>query len=61
MTERRSILGGSAFEEQIGYARAVIDGRPPCNCPVNGPCTGLHGPFPLRETGEPLLYVLRLR
>lgn len=26
MTERRSILGGSTFEEQIGYARAVIDG-----------------------------------
>ncbi|MFF1836705.1 RidA family protein [Streptomyces sp. NPDC058231] len=26
MTERRAILGGSTFEEQIGYARAVIDG-----------------------------------
>ncbi|GGR70152.1 RidA family protein [Streptomyces roseolus] len=26
MTERRSILSGSTFEEQIGYARAVIDG-----------------------------------
>ncbi|MGI5261818.1 RidA family protein [Streptomyces angustmyceticus] len=26
MTERRSILSGSAFEEQIGYARAVVDG-----------------------------------
>jgi enamine deaminase RidA (YjgF/YER057c/UK114 family) len=26
MTERRAILSGSAFEEQIGYARAVIDG-----------------------------------
>lgn len=26
MTERRSILGGSTFEEQIGYARAVVDG-----------------------------------
>ncbi|MFJ9930357.1 Enamine deaminase RidA, house cleaning of reactive enamine intermediates, YjgF/YER057c/UK114 family [Streptomyces misionensis] len=26
MTERRAILGGSAFEEQIGYARAVVDG-----------------------------------
>jgi enamine deaminase RidA (YjgF/YER057c/UK114 family) len=24
--ERRAILGGSAFEEQIGYARAVVDG-----------------------------------
>lgn len=26
MSERRAILGGSAFEEQIGYARAVVDG-----------------------------------
>ncbi|MEU5594388.1 GNAT family N-acetyltransferase [Streptomyces sp. NPDC020298] len=26
MTERRAILGGSVFEEQIGYARAVVDG-----------------------------------
>ncbi|MFD0521558.1 RidA family protein [Paractinoplanes durhamensis] len=26
MTERRVILSGSAFEEQIGYARAVVDG-----------------------------------
>ncbi|MEV4472211.1 MULTISPECIES: RidA family protein [Nonomuraea] len=26
MTERRVILSGSTFEEQIGYARAVIDG-----------------------------------
>ncbi|MFJ6405634.1 RidA family protein [Streptomyces hydrogenans] len=26
MTERRSLLSGSTFEEQIGYARAVIDG-----------------------------------
>lgn len=26
MTKRRSILSGSTFEEQIGYARAVIDG-----------------------------------
>ncbi|GAB3907879.1 hypothetical protein GCM10027612_81570 [Microbispora bryophytorum subsp. camponoti] len=26
MTERRAILGGSMFEEQIGYARAVVDG-----------------------------------
>jgi enamine deaminase RidA (YjgF/YER057c/UK114 family) len=26
MTERRSILSGSAFEERIGYARAVVDG-----------------------------------
>jgi enamine deaminase RidA (YjgF/YER057c/UK114 family) len=26
MTERRVILGGSTFEEQIGYARAVVDG-----------------------------------
>lgn len=26
MTERRSLLGGSIFEEQIGYARAVMDG-----------------------------------
>ncbi|WP_217144319.1 RidA family protein [Streptomyces sp. AC627_RSS907] len=26
MTERRSILSGSTFEEQIGYARAVVDG-----------------------------------
>ncbi|MCI3272209.1 RidA family protein [Streptomyces cylindrosporus] len=27
MTERRrAVLGGSAFEEQIGYARAVVDG-----------------------------------
>ena len=26
MTERRAILSGSAFEEQIGYARAVVDG-----------------------------------
>ncbi|KOT39107.1 acetyltransferase [Streptomyces caelestis] len=26
MTERRAILGGSTFEEQIGYARAVIHG-----------------------------------
>jgi enamine deaminase RidA (YjgF/YER057c/UK114 family) len=26
VTKRRSILSGSAFEEQIGYARAVIDG-----------------------------------
>ncbi|MBJ6641610.1 MULTISPECIES: RidA family protein [unclassified Streptomyces] len=26
MTMRRAILGGSAFEEQIGYARAVVDG-----------------------------------
>jgi enamine deaminase RidA (YjgF/YER057c/UK114 family) len=25
-TERRSILSGSTFEEQIGYARAVVDG-----------------------------------
>ncbi|QMU77676.1 RidA family protein [Streptacidiphilus sp. PB12-B1b] len=26
MTERRAILTGSTFEEQIGYARAVVDG-----------------------------------
>ncbi|MFF7989642.1 RidA family protein [Kitasatospora xanthocidica] len=26
MTERRAILSGSTFEEQIGYARAVLDG-----------------------------------
>ncbi|MFF4834791.1 RidA family protein [Streptomyces sp. NPDC001315] len=26
MPERRAILGGSVFEEQIGYARAVVDG-----------------------------------
>ncbi|MFE4054381.1 RidA family protein [Streptomyces sp. YIM B13518] len=26
MTERRAILGGSTFEEQIGHARAVIHG-----------------------------------
>ncbi|MEU5315427.1 RidA family protein [Streptomyces sp. NPDC021056] len=26
MTERLAILGGSVFEEQIGYARAVVDG-----------------------------------
>lgn len=26
MTERRVILSGSTFEEEIGYARAVIDG-----------------------------------
>jgi enamine deaminase RidA (YjgF/YER057c/UK114 family) len=26
MVERRAILGGSSFEEQIGYARAVVDG-----------------------------------
>jgi enamine deaminase RidA (YjgF/YER057c/UK114 family) len=26
MTQRRAILSGSAFEEQIGYARAVVDG-----------------------------------
>ncbi len=26
MTERRAILGGSAFEERIGYARAVVHG-----------------------------------
>jgi enamine deaminase RidA (YjgF/YER057c/UK114 family) len=26
MTERRAILSGSTFEEQIGYTRAVVDG-----------------------------------
>ena len=26
MAERRAILGGSSFEELIGYARAVVDG-----------------------------------
>ncbi|WP_228049336.1 RidA family protein [Streptomyces justiciae] len=26
MTKRRAILSGSVFEEQIGYARAVVDG-----------------------------------
>ncbi|MQY08524.1 RidA family protein [Actinomadura macrotermitis] len=26
MTQRRVILSGSTFEEQIGYARAVVDG-----------------------------------
>ena len=26
MTERRAILSGSVFEEQIGYARAVVHG-----------------------------------
>lgn len=26
MTERRTILSGSTFEEQIGYARAVVSG-----------------------------------
>ncbi|MGY5036230.1 RidA family protein [Streptomyces sp. 900116325] len=26
MRERRAILSGSTFEEQIGYARAVVDG-----------------------------------
>ena len=26
MIERRAILSGSTFEEQIGYARAVVDG-----------------------------------
>ena len=26
VTERRAILSGSPFEEQIGYARAVVDG-----------------------------------
>ncbi|MFF1799392.1 RidA family protein, partial [Kitasatospora sp. NPDC058263] len=25
MTERRAILSGSTFEEEIGYARAVVD------------------------------------
>jgi enamine deaminase RidA (YjgF/YER057c/UK114 family) len=27
MDDRRSILSGSTFEEQIGYARAVVDGE----------------------------------
>ncbi|WP_328502648.1 RidA family protein [Streptomyces sp. NBC_00457] len=27
MTKRRAILSGSVFEEQIGYARAVVDGE----------------------------------
>ncbi|KAB2348837.1 RidA family protein [Actinomadura rudentiformis] len=27
MQNRRSILSGSTFEEQIGYARAVVDGE----------------------------------
>ncbi|MFG2791518.1 RidA family protein [Streptomyces sp. NPDC048419] len=27
MTQRRAILSGSTFEEQIGYARAVVDGE----------------------------------
>ncbi|MFG2001205.1 RidA family protein [Spirillospora sp. NPDC048911] len=27
MRNRRSILSGSTFEEQIGYARAVVDGE----------------------------------
>jgi len=27
MAERRAILSGSPFEEQIGYARAVVDGE----------------------------------
>ncbi|GAA2393049.1 hypothetical protein GCM10010420_17240 [Streptomyces glaucosporus] len=26
MTQRRTILSGSVFEEEIGYARAVVDG-----------------------------------
>jgi enamine deaminase RidA (YjgF/YER057c/UK114 family) len=26
VTQRRAILSGSTFEEQIGYARAVVDG-----------------------------------
>jgi enamine deaminase RidA (YjgF/YER057c/UK114 family) len=26
VTERRTILSGSTFEDQIGYARAVVDG-----------------------------------
>jgi enamine deaminase RidA (YjgF/YER057c/UK114 family) len=26
MSERRAILSGSTFEEEIGYARAVVDG-----------------------------------
>ncbi|GAA4592459.1 enamine deaminase RidA (YjgF/YER057c/UK114 family) [Actinoplanes octamycinicus] len=26
MTERRSILSGSTFEDEFGYARAVVDG-----------------------------------
>ncbi|MBL3671287.1 RidA family protein [Streptomyces sp. M2CJ-2] len=26
MSERRAILSGSTYEEQIGYARAVVDG-----------------------------------
>jgi enamine deaminase RidA (YjgF/YER057c/UK114 family) len=26
VTERRAVLSGSTFEEQIGYARAVVDG-----------------------------------
>jgi enamine deaminase RidA (YjgF/YER057c/UK114 family) len=26
MAERRAIISGSTFEEQIGYARAVVDG-----------------------------------
>ncbi|UCM88722.1 RidA family protein [Streptomyces marincola] len=26
MTERRAVLSGSTYEEQIGYARAVVDG-----------------------------------
>ncbi|MBG0565522.1 RidA family protein [Actinoplanes aureus] len=26
MTERRAIFSGSTFEDQIGYARAVVDG-----------------------------------
>ena len=26
MGKRRAILSGSPFEEQIGYARAVVDG-----------------------------------
>jgi enamine deaminase RidA (YjgF/YER057c/UK114 family) len=27
MTERRAVLSGSTFEEQIGYARAVVHGE----------------------------------
>jgi len=26
MSERRSIVSGSTYEERIGYARAVVDG-----------------------------------
>ncbi|MER6284593.1 Rid family hydrolase [Streptomyces sviceus] len=65
MTMRRAIMSGSAFEEQIGYARAVVDGSIGA-VPAEAECTfadvvRVRCLLPDRDDFEPCGPVLRRR